>query len=323
MTSSLVRSVGGAFERNPPRLQFVVLLLMLLLARELRGQTAAKPSRASASRTAVVILGSGVPAADPDRFGPAVVVVVDSSAYLFDAGVGVVRRWASAIRTGVAPIDASGLRKAFITHLHSDHTLGLPELIFTSWTIDRRSRPLDLYGPKGLNAMATHILAAYSEDVAIRTGRGGDDEGSAPPVVRVHEIGAGIAYNDSLVEITAFPVPHGTRPIAFGYRVETPDKLIVLSGDTSPADIVADECNGCDILLHEGGAVTDAESDSYYRSFHTSTEQLARIATKAKPKLLVLYHQRPANATTEKSYRLLRSLYPGAFVVARDLDVFR
>jgi ribonuclease BN (tRNA processing enzyme) len=317
-----MRIFTEATVRNVVRIQLVTLSLILLVTPQLHGQNAA-PASAKASRTVVVVLGSGVPVPDPDRFGPAVVIVVDSSAYLFDAGVGVVRRWAAALKMGVAPIDPSALRKAFITHLHTDHTLGLPELIFTSWTIDRRGRPLDLYGPRGLDAMTTHILAAYSEDIDIRTGKGGDNDGAARPVVRVHEIDAGIAYKDSLVEITAFPVHHGTWPVAFGYRVRTPDKVIVLSGDTSPVDVVAEECNGCDILLHEGGAVTDAESDSYYRNFHTTTEQLARIATKAKPKLLVLYHQRPLTATTEKSYRLLRSLYSGALVVARDLDAFR
>lgn len=306
------------------RLAVLVLSALAVMSQTSSAQAGdAMRSAGHGGRTAVVVLGSGAPPADPDRFGPAVVVVVDSSAYLFDIGVGVVRRWAGALRSGVAPLDATSLRKAFITHLHSDHTLGYPELIFTSWTLDKRHRPLDVYGPPGLNVMTQHILAAYAEDIAIRTGKGGESEGAPAPLVRVHEIEPGIVYRDSLVTVTAFLVPHGTWAKALGYRIQTPDKVIVLSGDTSPAEVIAEQCRGCDILLHEGGSVSDANADTYFKSFHTTSEQLARIAGKARPGLLVLYHQRQSTAETEKSYRVLRSLYSGPFVVARDLDVFR
>lgn len=275
-------------------------------------------------RTRVVMLGTGTPAADPDRFGPAVVVLVDNTPYLFDMGVGVVRRWAAALRTGIAPLDASSLRTAFVTHLHSDHTLGYAELIFTSWTLEKAPRrPLDVYGPPGLQRMTDHLLAAYAEDVAVRTGPGGELEGSRPPVVRVHEIGLGVVYRDSLVTVTAFPAHHGTWTHAFGYRIQTPDKIIVLSGDTGPPSGVLDQCHGCDLLLHEGGFRLAANASDYFRRFHTTVEELARIARATRPTLLVLYHQPPDSPDAEHSYMVLQSLYPGPFVVARDLDVFR
>src|SRR5689334_10160739 len=160
--------------------------------------TRAAPATAvPASRTKLVMLGTGTPAADPDRFGPAVVVLVDSTPYLFDAGIGVVRRWAKALRGGIAPLGPATLHTAFITHLHSDHTLGLPELIFTTWTIGGHARsPLEVYGPPGLAAMNMHLLAAWSEDIAIRTGEGGEGAGERPPVVHSHEIEAGVVYRD-------------------------------------------------------------------------------------------------------------------------------
>lgn len=276
-----------------------------------------------ASRTRVVMLGTGTPAADPDRFGPAVVVLVDNTPYLFDVGVGVVRRWAAALRGGVAPLDVSALRTAFVTHLHSDHTLGYAELIFTSWTLEGGAhRPLEVYGPRGLQAMTDHLLAAYSEDIAVRTGAGGDLEGSAPPEVQVHEIAAGVVYRDALVTITAFPVHHGTWAQAFGYRIQTPDKVIVLSGDAAPPSTVPEQCKRCDLLIHEGGFRLTAEESKYFRDFHTSAEELAEIARKSRPKLLVLYHQRPAGPEAERGYAVLRSLYDGPIVVARDLDIF-
>lgn len=290
----------------------------------------------AASRTRVVMLGTGTPNADPDRFGPAVVVLVDSTPYLFDIGVGVVRRWAAALRAGVAPLGPATLRTAFVTHLHSDHTLGYAELIFTSWTVasgpagargadaEIRSRPpLDVYGPSGLGAMTTHLLAAYAEDIAVRTGRGGELEGVPAPVVRSHEIVPGVVYRDSLVTVSAFAVHHGTWAQAFGYRIQTPDKVIVLSGDAGPPSTIADQCQGCDVLLHEGGSVLAADATDYFRQFHTTVEALGEIARAARPKLLVLYHQRPYSLPAERAYSKLRELYPGAFVVARDLDVFR
>jgi ribonuclease Z len=295
----------------------------------LDAQGAGQPARRG-GRTRVVMLGTGLPAADPDRFGSAVVVLVDNSPYLFDMGVGVVRRWAAALRTNVAPqLDAASLRTVFVTHLHSDHTLGYAELIFTSWTVEKNGhRPLEIYGPKGLQAMTDHLLAAYKEDIAIRTGAGGEQEGSAPPVAHVHEGGAGVVYRDSLVTVTAFAQPHGTWPQAFGYRIDTPDKTIVLSGDTGPASGVVDQCHGCDLLIHEGGFRAAGEASAgtsvaYYARFHTTAEDVARIAQATQPKLLVLYHQAPASPAVERGYALLRSLYAGPFVVARDLDVFR
>ena len=286
----------------------------------LPAQTAADPD-AAAARTRVVILGSGNPYPDPDRSGPAVVIVVDSSAYLFDAGVGVVRQWSAALQNGISSLDVTDLRIAFITHLHSDHTLGYPDLILTSWTIDRgRPRPFDIYGPGGLQKMTDHLLAAYADDIAVRTGPGGELQGATPPIVRVHEVVAGEVYKDALISVTAFPVPHGTWRQAFGYRIQTPDKKIVISGDTGPAPIIAEQCQGCDILLHEGG-VPNALVADYYRRFHTTGEELAKIATAARPKLLVLYHQRVRDSRSDSVYRTFRSLYSGPFVVADDLTV--
>lgn len=280
------------------------------------------PSDSRAGRTRVIVLGSGTPAADPDRFGPAIVILVDSTAYLFDAGVGVVRRWAAAIRRGISGVDPTSMRTLFLTHLHSDHTLGYPELIFTSWTLDRLARPLTVYGPRGIRDMTDNILAAYRQDIAIRIGEGGEKQGGSPPVVRVHEVQSGPVYRDALVSVTAFDVRHGTWPQAFGYRIETPDKVVVLSGDAAPSAAIAEHCNGCDLLLHEGGFTTSEDAGRYFRNFHTTAEELASVARAASPGLLVLYHQRPSDAVTERGYAALRSLYPGGFVVANDLDVF-
>lgn len=268
------------------------------------------------------MLGTGNPTADPDRFGPATVVLVDNIPYLVDCGVGVIRRWAGAVRDNRLPVRVWDLKTVFVTHLHSDHTLGYAELIFTPWTLEGRGstpvghRPLEVYGPKGLAAMTGHIVAAYSEDIRIRTGEGGEQAGGSRPVVNVHEVDAGVVFKDERVTVTAFRVPHGTWAQSFGFRFATPDKTIVISGDTAYAPVIAQQCHGCDILVHEGGRIDES---LYFRTFHTTAEELGRLAAEARPKLLVLYHQRDAN---EDGLRVIRSIYPGKVVVAHDLQVF-
>src|SRR2546423_8571930 len=118
------------------------------------------------SSTRVVLLGTGTPNADPDRFGPSVAIVVGDASYLVDFGAGVVRRAAAAERSGIPALAAPRLTRAFATHLHSDHTLGLADLILTPWILER-SAPLSVYGPRGLRAMANHLVKAYSEDLRV------------------------------------------------------------------------------------------------------------------------------------------------------------
>ncbi|MGH9258410.1 MAG: MBL fold metallo-hydrolase, partial [Acidimicrobiales bacterium] len=110
----------------------------------------APPAPVSArTGTRAVLLGSGTPNADPDRSGPAVAIVVNGTAYLVDAGPGVVRRASAAERRGTPELAVKNLRIVFVTHLHSDHTAGLPDLIFTPWVLGR-SPPLEVYGPAGI-----------------------------------------------------------------------------------------------------------------------------------------------------------------------------
>src|SRR5215211_8592561 len=121
----------------------------------------------STSKTRVVLLGTGTPSPDPERSGPATAVVVNGTPYLIDFGPGVVRRIAAASQKGVTGLSVVNVQVAFLTHLHSDHTAGYPDLILTPWSVGR-SQPLEVYGPKGLKHMTDHIPKAYREDIAIR-----------------------------------------------------------------------------------------------------------------------------------------------------------
>ena len=286
------------------------------------------PASSPPSRTQVVMLGTGNPSADPDRSGPSVAVVVNDTPYIVDFGPGLVRHANAAFRKGVVGLALPKLKTAFATHLHSDHTVGYPDLIFTPWVM-RRKEPLEVYGPSGLNAMTEHILAAYSEDIAIRTD--GLEQGNRTGYkVNAHEIKPGIVYKDANVTVKAFPVHHGSWKEAFGYRFETPDKVIVLSGDCAPSDSVIENCDGCDILLHEvytqfGYDQSKEDWRKYCDNFHTSTKELAELAAKAKPKLLLLYHQMffgGERDTEEGMLKELQGLYSGKVVSAHDLEVY-
>mgnify|MGYP001812359660 CR=1 FL=1 len=297
-----------------------------------RGTDAASGDRETGapSGTKVVLLGSGTPRADPDRAGPAVAIVVSDRAYLVDCGTGVVRRAAEAHRRGVTALDVRRLSRVFITHLHSDHTLGLADLMLTPWVLGRED-PLELVGPPGLSEMVEHIGRAYRQDIEVRA-RGG--EGSDPAAARavVREVEPGEVYRDELVRVRAFSVRHGSWPVAYGYRFETRDRVIVVSGDTAPARAVVEACDGCDVLVHEvyaraGFDQLPPSGRAYHSSFHTSTRELAELAREARPGLLVLYHQLTwsgRGVPVDEAVLLaeMRDLYDGRVVSGRDLETY-
>ena len=205
---SRASSLQGARWRMAGRARAMIASIAVLFA---SARAAAQAPAAFLSRTHVVMLGTGNPNADPDRFGPATAIIVDSSVYLVDAGVGVVRRWAGAIRAHQLHFNVWDMRRLFITHLHSDHTLGYPDLILSSWTLENvQKEPLRVYGPLGTVAMTDRLIAAYTEDIRVRTTEGGERAASAAPKLQVHEIQPGVVYRDSLVTVTAFRVHHGT-----------------------------------------------------------------------------------------------------------------
>ena len=289
---------------------------------------------ASAPTTQIVLLGTGTPSPDPDRSGPATAVVVNGTPYLIDFGPGVVRRIAAASQKGVAALNVVNVRVAFLTHLHSDHTAGYPDLILTPWSVGR-SQPLEVYGPAGLKHMTDHVLEAYREDIAIRRK---DKQALGVPEqadgykVQAHEINPGTVYKDQNVTVKAFLVNHGDVPQSFGYRIETAERAIVISGDAAPGQSIVDACNGCDVLLHEAYSMMtyDAVSPKYQeyrRKHHTSSREVAEIAEKAKPSLLILYHRaNPGGVGRPNPEQVLlaevRKLYRGRVVIGHDLDVF-
>ena len=318
--------------------------VMLMAITATPQQPASQPPKEHTTRTRVVLLGTGTPVPDPDRSGPATAIVVDGSAYLVDFGPGIVRRAKAAVLDrGITALEPANLRVAFVTHLHSDHTAGYSDLTLTGWTSGRRV-PLEVYGPTGLRSMTKHILEAYRIDIETRTNPEGNQRSHAGGwKVNAHEIKPGVIYKDANVTVAAFLTKHAME--SYGYRFDTPDRSIVISGDTNPTDETVKACNGCDVLIHEAQTLewfeqVLPENKPYMVKYHTTTEQLAALATKAKPGLLIVYHSsitwRPEiapsgtgltsagafSSSPDVLQKEIGSRYSGQFVIGRDLDVY-
>jgi ribonuclease BN (tRNA processing enzyme) len=273
-----------------------------------------------AQDTRVILLGSGNPNPDPHRMGPAAAVVSAGRIYIVDCGPGIVRRAAE------AGVTMEQITRLFVTHLHSDHTAGYPDLIFTP-AVTGRKEALDVFGPPGIRSMTSHVMKAWKQDMAIRL------HGLEPSVPRAYVVNArdmkpGEIYRDEAVRVLAFPVNHGSWKHAYGYRFEAPDKVIVISGDTTYSESLIAAAKGCDILLHEvysrkGLAQRTPDWQRYHSAFHTSGPDVGRVAAQVRPGKLVLYHQLPMDQSPEEILEEIREQFKGSVVYGNDLDVIR
>jgi ribonuclease BN (tRNA processing enzyme) len=290
------------------------------------------------SKMTAVLLGTGTPNADPQRSGPAVALIVGEDAYIVDFGPGLVRQAAKAYEMGIEALAPPNLKYALCTHLHSDHTLGYADLIFTPWVLGRKD-PLKVWGPKGLQTMTDHLHAAYDRDIQERM------EGKEPAnpegwKVEVTEIEAGVIHQKDGLTIEAFPVSHGSF-ISFGYKFTSPERTIVVSGDTAPTEELIDQARGCDLLIHEAYYAKGWESRSdewkaYHATVHTSTLELGQMAKEIQPKKLVLYHQLfmmdhladpvtvqdRIKAIEEEMLKEVKSVYDGHIVSGQDMGIY-
>lgn len=289
--------------------------------------------------TKLVLLGTGTPNACPNASGPSTAVIVGDRSYLVDFGPGVVRQAAKAYQKCIDALRPDCLTVAFCTHLHTDHTAGYSDLIFTPWVLERKE-PLKVFGPKGICEMTDYIEKAYAVDIDFRI-NGFEKANEEGYKVEAKEIQPGIIYQDDRVTVEAFPVSHGTLE-SYGFKFTTPDKVIVISGDTAPLEIVAEKAKDCDILLHEveytaGLSAREPKWQKYHQEVHTLSVDLAKIAQKARPKLLVTYHRiyhmeiqdNTVDVEAEIARRneaILQEIkdagYDGAVVNGLDLDIF-
>jgi ribonuclease BN (tRNA processing enzyme) len=283
----------------------------------------------SATATTAIVLGVGSPELTAGTSGTSIGIISGGWIYLFDAGAGVERRMFEAGKELVAR-GVKELGPVFITHLHVDHTIGLAALYrYHQFNPSDPSkvltivgnRVLTVYGPPGVRELMDHVVAAFGPD---GPGTSGGPPGSTQVQTRVVSRDGGEIYQDARIRVSAFAVRHKGAGPWFGYRIQTPDRVIVISGDTRPTTTVVDACNGCDILFHEVFSVAFGPNGPVggMAMGHTSAAELGEIARRANPKLLVLYHQVNSGSTDHDLIAEIGKSFKGKVVSSRDLDVF-
>ena len=236
----------------------------------------------------VIMLGTGTPRPSIERFGQSILVESGQNKLLFDVGRG------STIRLNQANIPLQDINVVFFTHLHSDHTMGMADLIFTGW-IYQRKQTLQIFGPIGTKHFIDKLKEAFKEDIEIRTQ---PPENLSSNFLRttVQEIKSGIIYKKNNLKVTAFNVDHGGGvEHAFGYKIENGKYCIVISGDTNYSENLVSHAKNCDLLIHE---IADAPIEvrknnpkvQGLMNYHTTPSELARILEKTNPRLTLLTH---------------------------------
>lgn len=279
------------------------------------------------AKTRGIMLGTGTPLLNAERAGSGFAVIHEGEAYLFDIGHGTVQRAAKALESMNAPeLYPPSIKHVFLSHLHSDHTMDYSELASTLWW--RRNAQLNAYGPKGLQDMTDGYYKMQKIDIDLRTNGIQPIDNPNMYKVAVHEISKdGIIFKNDKISVEAFKIDHGDIKPAYGYKIITPDKTIVFSGDTTYDKNLVKKAKGADILIHEvvseeGWRALDSDWRAYHAASHTLSSKLAQIATEAQPKLLVLTHVLHFGAPIESAYSEVKALYKGKVVLANDLDEY-
>ena len=281
----------------------------------------------SFSETKLAILGSGTPNPDPNRNGSSYAVITNGTAYLVDFGPGVVRKASALSPTWGGSLEAmeiQNLNYAFLTHIHSDHSAGLSDLILSPWVLGR-NETLKLFGPKGLKDMAKYITKAYSLDIDYRI------NGSQPATLEgykteVTEISEGKIYEDENVKVEAFSINHGSLENSFGFVFTTEDKKIVFSGDTAYSEKLIEKARNADILVHEvyseeGFKKKTKDWQIYHKAHHTSSVDVGIIAKKSQPAKLVLSHILFWGSDEETILKDVTENFNGEVIIAKDLMI--
>lgn len=267
----------------------------------------------------VTLLGTGTPQPIMERFGSSILVQAGSETLLFDAGRGCLQRLRQ------INISYDKINALFLTHLHSDHIVGLPDLWLTGWLVSRRVIPLSVFGPTGTGEMLKDLRKAFAFDIRMRIE---DDkrveEGSK---FLVKEIQQGVIYEKNGVKVTAFEVDHGVIKPAFGYRIDYKGHSVVLSGDTKYSENLIRFAKGADLLIHEVAIAPDtlSKSDPQYNILmhHTTPEQAAKVFNAVQPKLAAYSHIVKIHGLTEEDImKKTKATYQGPLIMGEDLMSF-
>ena len=256
-----------------------------------------------------------------NRFGPSTLVEAGDQKFVFDAGRGALQRLT---QLGVRWQDVQGV---FLTHLHSDHVVGFPDLWLTGWLIvPGRRVPLHVWGPTGTASMMDHLQQAYQADINVRIANDGAASDGAKLVA--HEITEGVVYERGGVKITAFEVDHAPIKPAFGFRIDYGGRSVVLSGDTRLSENLIRHAQAVDLLVHEvfvpetlKRAGVPLERAKNIIAYHVTPEQAGEVFARTKPRLAVYSHICMPNAVAHDIIGPTRTTYSGSLELGEDLMV--
>ncbi len=275
--------------------------------------------RLKAGEIEVTLLGTGSPRPLMDRFGPSILVRAGNQTLIFDAGRGAMQRLHQ------IGISYSRLDALFLTHLHSDHVVGLPDLWLSGWLDGRRDEPIRMFGPAGTAPMMEHLTRAFDYDIRIRV----EDDGLSPAgsEVQATEVEEGAVYEAGGVRVTAFNVDH--RPIfpALGYRIDYAGRSVVLSGDTRFSENLIRFADGVDLLIHEVGDAPDHLKQRHpglarALDHHTNAREAGEVFHRTRPRLAVYTHIVLAGLEMDELLSRTRSVYSGPLLMGEDLMKF-
>ncbi len=301
------------------RLSFTLLISLCFLVSFSQTKTNKDSVNDNAPFIKVTLLGTGTPEPSIERFGPSILIEAGGETLLFDAGRGCLQRLRQ------VNVFYNRINALFLTHLHSDHIVGIPDLWLTGWLTSKRATPLEVFGPTGTNAMIDYLQKAFAYDIKIRIEDDkADRQGSR---LLPKEIQQGVIYEKNGVKVIAFDVDHYPVFPAFGYRIEYKGHSVVLSGDTRYSENLIRYAKGADLLIHEVVIAPDtlSKSDPKYPIFahHTTPEQAAKVFNEVKPKLAAYSHI--VNLYAQKEDEILKrtkATYAGPLVLGRDLMSF-
>jgi len=267
----------------------------------------------------VTLLGTGAPPPVLNRFGPSTLVEAGQQKFIFDAGRGAMQRLH---QLGIPFADISGM---FLTHHHSDHVVGFPDLWLTGWIgrpWGKRNVPLPVWGPEGTTQMMEHLTKAFAVDIRVRSHNYPLDGVK----LLATEIAEGVLFDQDGIKVTTFKVDHfAERLPAYGYRIDYKGRSAVLSGDTTFNENLIQHARGADLLVHEvtaasGSAAENAEQLKRISANHTTPQQAGEVFTRVKPRLAVYNHLLLfGGAKPEDLIPATRKNYSGPLLVGEDL----
>tara|TARA_Y100000768_G_scaffold388853_1_gene387915 strand:+ start:4494 stop:5408 length:915 start_codon:yes stop_codon:yes gene_type:complete len=265
----------------------------------------------------IIILGSGTPRVNIDRFSQSILVEHKEDKFLFDTGRGAL------LRLNQSNVLPNEIHNIFFTHLHSDHLLGFADILMTGW-VYHRNLPLNIFGPKGTRNFVDSTLQSYKEDIKVRS-IAPENLDKKNLKTNITIINDGYVFKKNGLTIEAFSVKHEPFTHAFGFKIYNEKYCMIISGDTTYTENILKKARNCDLLIHEIAHASESTLEKYPKakgviSYHTDINQITKIVNEVKPKLTVLNHVLSLDGSSDDEIlSKLKNITNHRVIIAKDL----